>query len=101
MKKRLPFCFLFILLIQQVCISQNIPVRGRVTDFESKLPVAGASVLQKGTSVGTITDEKGNFSLSVPSNAVLVISSVNFDALELPVDGKNEIIINLQSASIV
>src|SRR5215203_6093984 len=98
MKKRLFFCFSILLIVQQVSFSQTIPVKGKVIDAVSKLAIQGASVIQKGTSIGTVTDEEGNFSLSVPSNAVLLITSVNFDPLELAVNGKTLININLQSS---
>lgn len=99
MKKRLPFCFLLILLMQQVCFSQTISVKGKVLDSETKLPLQGASIIERGTSNGTTSDEKGNFSLSVPSTAILIITSVNFDPLEFSVDGKNEIFVGLQSSN--
>ena len=49
------------------------------------VPVIGASVLEKGTSNGVITDIDGNFSLKVSSpNAVVVISYIGYKTVELP-----------------
>ena len=41
-------------------------------------PVIGANVLVKGTTVGTITDIEGRFTLEVPNNAVLVVSYIGY-----------------------
>nr|MBA2328552.1 carboxypeptidase-like regulatory domain-containing protein [Flavisolibacter sp.] len=56
--------------------AQTRSIAGRVTD-QTGQPIIGASVLAKGTSVGTTTDNNGNFALSLPADArTLVISSV-------------------------
>jgi TonB-dependent starch-binding outer membrane protein SusC len=51
----------------QMLITQagELTVRGKVID-ESGEPIPGATVIQQGTSQGTITDIDGNFTLSVP-----------------------------------
>ena len=62
-------------------------VTGNVTSSEDGEPVVGASVLVKGTNVGTITDIDGNFVISnVPSNATtLVVSFVGMQAQEVAI----------------
>ena len=65
-----------------------IAVKGVVLD-QTGQPVAGAFVLQKGSSNGTSTDAVGQFSLSVPSDAVLEISSLGFVTQEITVGGKS------------
>ena len=62
-------------------------VTGTVISEEDGLPVVGASVLVKGTSVGSVTDIDGNFTISnVPSTAtVLVISYIGLQTQEIPV----------------
>lgn len=63
-------------------------VKGVVTD-ETGLSVIGANVFVKGTSMGTITDIDGNFSLEVPSDdAVLVISYIGYVEQQLPVKNR-------------
>ncbi len=60
-----------------------IDVRGRVLDEQGK-PLPGASVKVKGSTQGTMTDTNGNFSLKgVPSEAVLVVSFIGYDAREV------------------
>jgi len=72
---------------------QNKTVKGKVTDEQGK-PVPDVSVLQKGTSNGTVTSATGDFSISVPDNAILVFTSVGFADQEMPVG--NNSTINLQ-----
>lgn len=63
-------------------VQQQIRVSGTVSDALG--PVIGASVVEKGnTSNGTITDVNGNFSLSVPSGATLLISYIGYKAQEV------------------
>lgn len=76
---------IFCLLIST--IAQNRTITGRVTDANSQ-PVAGASVLVKGTRIGTTTNSEGTYSLSVPANArTLQISSVNMATQDVTIRG--------------
>jgi hypothetical protein len=62
-------------------------VKGIVAD-QTGLPVTGAFVLQKGTSNGTVTDLDGQFSIDVPSNAVLEVSCMGYVTQEISVAGR-------------
>ena len=76
---------MFCLLIST--IAQNRTISGRVTDANGQA-ITGASVLYKGSRIGTTTNSEGNFSLSVPANArTLVISSVNMASQEVVITG--------------
>ena len=60
-------------------------ISGVVTDTQDE-PIIGATVLVKGTGIGTATDIDGKFSLDIPSNGkTLVVSFIGFDAQEIPV----------------
>jgi TonB-linked SusC/RagA family outer membrane protein len=59
-------------------------VTGIINDDAGK-PVEGASVAQKGTATRTVTKADGSFSITVPTNAVLVISSVGFANQEVSI----------------
>ena len=67
--------------------AQVSKVTGNVTSEEDGLPVVGASVFVKGTTVGTVTDIDGNFTLSnVPSSAeTLVISFIGLQSQEIKI----------------
>lgn len=69
-------------------MAQNtINVKGRVVN-EKNQAVAGASVMVKGQNTGTATSENGEYSISVPSNATLVITAIGYPAQEVPVSGR-------------
>ncbi|MCX2449768.1 SusC/RagA family TonB-linked outer membrane protein [Pedobacter sp. PLR] len=69
----------------------DITVTGTVKDALGK-PVPGASVIVKGIKGrGTSTNANGNFSLSVPENAVLVVSALGFTPMEVPVNNRKTI----------
>jgi TonB-linked SusC/RagA family outer membrane protein len=67
-------------------------VKGRVTSKDDELGFPGVNILVKGTTVGTVTDAEGNYSLSVPSNdAILVFSSIGYKTTEIPVGTRTTI----------
>src|SRR5215203_3019447 len=69
--------------------SQNKQVTGRVLKENSSEGLAGVSVTVKGTRTATVTNNTGNFSISVPDNAdaALVFSYIGFKQQEIPVKG--------------
>ncbi|MDR3653559.1 MAG: TonB-dependent receptor [Paludibacter sp.] len=68
----------------------NITVKGKIIDDNGE-PLPSATIQQKGTTNSTITDLDGSFSLSVPSNATLVVSYVGFKKLEVAVGDKTKL----------
>ena len=70
-----PIAVLFFLLSFQF-IQAQIVASGTVVSSEDKQPIAGASVIEKGTGNGLITDADGNFTLTVAKGATLVFSYV-------------------------
>ena len=83
----------------QLSINQtnNITVKGKIVDEKGE-SLIGATVQQKGTTNGVITDADGNFSVTVPSDATLVVSFVGYLTQEVFVGGKADFgIITLDS----
>jgi TonB-dependent starch-binding outer membrane protein SusC len=78
-------------------VQQQRQVTGTITETISGQPMAGVTVLVKGTTVGTITDFSGKFSLNVPdpANNILVLSFVGFTAKEVPIAGRSVVDITL------
>lgn len=71
----------------------NIIIHGRIINEKGE-PVPGASVMIKGTRIGTSADGSGTFVLNVPdSNKVLVISGVNIETTEVKLNGRTDITI--------
>lgn len=68
--------------------AQVSQVTGTVVSAEDGLPVVGASVLVKGTTVGTVTDINGNFTISgVPEDGkIIVVSFIGLKSQELPIE---------------
>ena len=79
--------FVLTCLLASVTMMASITVTGTVISAEDGLPVIGASVLEKGTSNGTITDFDGIYELTVADDAVLVFSYVGLSTQELKVAG--------------
>lgn len=67
--------------------NQKINVKGVVKDASGE-EIIGASVVEKGTTIGTITDFDGNFTLSVSPQGTIIISYIGYQTQEIPVAGK-------------
>ncbi len=79
--------------------AQNKTVTGRVTDAQG-IGIGDASVIVKGTSIGTTTAADGTFTLSVPSTATtLLFTSVGFDAAEFSIVNRNTVTVSLATAA--
>ena len=79
-----------------VSFAQDMPVTGIVRSSVDSLPISSASVLVKGTSKGTVSDADGVFSISVPSNAILIISALGFTEQEVPVNSRQRVEVMLR-----
>jgi len=87
------------LLASGMAIAQNRTISGRVADGKNGETLIGVSVKIKGSTRGTSTDSKGNFTLSIPngSNTVLVLNYVGYVAQELSVGNQTSLNIQLTS----
>lgn len=84
------------LLLSLSLSAQDIAVKGHVKDHTGE-PLIGANILIKGTSVGTISDVDGNFTLKAAVNDILSITCIGFKGQELTVTGSNTpLVITLQ-----
>ena len=72
------------LLFTQLAWAQNLTVKGKVLDSE-KQPVIGAAVMQAGTTNGAACDVDGNFTITVPAGAELVVSAMGYETLHVKV----------------
>ncbi|MBQ8939354.1 MAG: TonB-dependent receptor [Paludibacteraceae bacterium] len=76
--KRLLLTSFFVMLLSIAFAHAQVTATGVIVDEATGEPVIGASVLEEGTTNGTITDFDGNFQLNVASGAKLVISYVGY-----------------------
>ena len=78
------------MLLSLPVLAQNAQIKGTVKDTKGEA-VIGASIFVKGTQTGTASDLDGSFSLQVPHGAVLEVSAIGYQGIELPVAGKTTI----------
>ena len=72
-------------------------VSGEVREEETNTPLPGVNILVQGTTVGTVTDANGQFSIEVPSeSSVLVFSFIGYTTKEVSVNGQT--VVNVQLA---
>ncbi len=64
-------------------MAQDRKVSGTVIDSDNGDPLIGVSVVEKGTTNGTVTDFDGNFTLTIPANATLQFSYVGYASKEM------------------
>ena len=82
--------------------AQNITVKGTVTDAQTGDPVPGAAVVVSGTATGVVTDFDGTYSITVASDGVLIFSSIGYETMQVPVQGKKNLNVELsQSAEFI
>lgn len=88
---RKKFYSMFLMLVCSALAFADVTVTGTIVDGQNE-PIIGASVLQKGTGNGTVSDFDGNFTLSVPdAKAVLVVSYVGMKTQEVSLQGKTRL----------
>lgn len=75
-------------------------ITGKVTD-QTGAPIPGASVVVKGTTIGTTTDNDGNFTLSIPNNAqTLTVSFVGMSAQDIEIGSRTSFDVAMTEESI-
>ncbi|WP_439490164.1 SusC/RagA family TonB-linked outer membrane protein [Algoriphagus sp.] len=76
-------------------VEGTIPIKGRVISSEENYGIPGVTILEKGTSNGTVTDIDGNYSLTVKEGAILQISFIGYHTQEIPIGNQTEINVKL------
>lgn len=88
---------LLLCIVQLSLFAQNLKVTGTVTDpYGTTLP--GVNIHVKGTTIGTVTDMNGEYSIDVPGDAILVYSSIGYQEKEVEVGNQAVINVELQEA---
>jgi len=80
--------------------AQQISVSGIVKDAASGEPILGASVIEKGTTKGVITNTNGAFTISVTSNATLTVKYIGYLTVDIPVAGKKNLVIQIKEDAV-
>lgn len=100
MKKRLTFILLYLVIGICGAVAQQMKVTGVVINEDDGEPVIGASIVVKGTTVGTITDLDGKFELETEKGAKLIISYVGLRTQETAADRNMRIVLSSDSQAI-
>ena len=99
-KSFLSFFLLFALTIFSLgMFAQNRAVSGTISDANTGEALIGVSVVVKGSTVGTVTDVDGKFTLSATPSSTLVISYVGYTKQEVKVDNQTNLLIKLEEDS--
>lgn len=97
MRKELLVTCVFTLLCFFQSFAQQKTITGKVTGLSTGQPLAGATIVVKGSTQGTQTNAEGNFTISIPpSSETLVISSVGYETQNVALNGRTEINVQLQ-----
>jgi len=96
--RKLGIFFAFFLLIGVPTVFAQNSITGKVTNKEDDLGIPGVTVIVQGTTMGTITDGSGNYSLSVPLNAKsLRFSFIGMKPIEAQIGVLKEINVTMES----
>jgi TonB-dependent starch-binding outer membrane protein SusC len=99
---RSPGIGLLLLLVWTGLAAAQEPVRGRVVSASDGSPVPGVRVVVGGTRLSTLTDDRGEYSLSLPAGArTLVFRSIGYRTLEVAVDGRTVVDVSLEPAALM
>lgn len=84
------YSLLLTLMVMTGAYAQDVTVKGKVNDEQGQgLP--GVSVVVKGTSVGTVTDLEGNYTVNAPGTSTIVFSFIGYITQEIPLGNKTSL----------
>lgn len=88
MRKGLTALILLLVCLSGQVLAQSRTVKGKVTAAEDGSPIPGATIIAKGTNVGTVTNAEGNYSLNVPQGVtVLLVKFIGMKDAEITITG--------------
>lgn len=95
---KIGFCLMLTLAIQSSAFGQQIEISGQVTDAETGETLPGVSVVVDGTMDGTSTNLDGLYTIDAPSGGVLIFSSIGYVNLEVPIEGRTTIDVQMEES---
>lgn len=99
--KRLKMLLALFMLTVSFLSAQEVQITGTVTGADEGVALPGVSVVVQGTTIGSVTDFEGNYSITVPeSSNVLIFSFVGMKTAEVAVDGRKVIDIVLETDAV-
>ena len=99
--KRLAILFVFLVVTGVLLHAQELQITGAVTAAEDGGALPGVSVIVKGTTIGTVTDFDGHYTITVPETSnILVFSFVGMLTQEVGIDGRRTIEVVMETDAI-
>lgn len=96
------WCALFLLLFITTWVGAQHQLKGKVKALENNEALIGATVEEKGTTNGTITDIDGNYEISLSSsNATIIVKYVGYNDIEINVGGRSILDASLSESSLL
>ncbi|KAA3437855.1 SusC/RagA family TonB-linked outer membrane protein [Rufibacter hautae] len=96
--KRFLHLVLILFCMAQAVKGQDVgEITGQVVSADKNEPLIGVSVVVKGTTTGAATDADGRFTVRAASNSILVVTYIGFLSQEVPVNGRSNVQISLQT----
>ncbi len=77
----------FLISTPVLLFSQDLLINGKINDATSKLPIEGVTIVLKNTRIGTISDNKGEFTISASKGAELILSNIGYETKTIIVEG--------------
>lgn len=93
--KKFVLLIMIVLSAGALALAQNKRISGTVKGVDGK-PIAGATVLVEGTSIGTTTNAEGRFSVQAPADGTLVVSFIGYASKSVNIAGKTRLDIALK-----
>jgi TonB-linked SusC/RagA family outer membrane protein len=97
------FTRIFLLALLCMCtisvFSQNITVKGRVTDGTDRQPLPGVTVKLNGSTTGTQTDADGNYTINAPGTGTLVFTYIGYAAQTVAINNRTTVDVGLASSA--
>ena len=101
MIKKIVNVIILLFLLPISLVSQEIALRGKVVSAEDNQPLAGITVVVKGTTIGTTTDLNGDYSLkNVRKNATLVFSFIGMKKQEVNVENRTIVNVKMEDEAV-
>eukprot|EP01133_Synstelium_polycarpum_P016572 gene16572-19690_t len=91
------FWMLCFFLMSTSAFAQNITLKGKVSDEQTKETLPAVNIMVKGTKQGTITDASGSFTINVKPDAILVFAYVGYKRQEITIKGQTTLNVMLVS----
>ena len=97
--KRMKLFLLLLGIFSSLIVSAQTRITGKVIGADDKQPVIGASVRIRGTTVGTVTDASGNFSITAKPADIISVSYLGYQSNDITVGSQTNLRITLSTTN--